>query len=287
MPTGYDFVYRQSLGFLSGGNENLKAEKSDSYTVGGVFQPRFLPGFSLSVDYYNISVNDVISSPSAQGIINACYDAADLNNQFCDLFARAGATGGPRGEIPGQILENNLTVVPLNYAKLKVRGIDFEAAYTKRFGFGTFNTRAIYTRVLQNDLFLSPTDPGRADQALFELGDPRDAFNVNSSLKIGAVTLGHKLRYIGKMTPGAYENNFSKQGRPPQNADAFPIVFYPERWYNDVRLDFEATRKFNFYVGVDNVANEKPPFGLTGAGGGSAIYNNTGRFFYAGAIAKF
>jgi outer membrane receptor protein involved in Fe transport len=89
------------------------------------------------------------------------------------------------------------------------------------------------------------------------------------------------------MTPGAYENNFSKQGRPPQNADAFPIVFYPERWYNDVRLDFEASRKFNFYVGVDNVTNEKPPYGLTGVGGGSAIYNNTGRFFYAGAIAKF
>lgn len=287
VPAGYDFVYRQSLGFLSGGNENLKAEISDSYTVGGVFQPRFLPGFSLSVDYYDITVKDVISSPSAQGIINACYDAASLDNQFCDLFSRAGAGGGPRGEIPGQILENNLTVVPLNYAQLKVRGIDFEAAYTKRFGFGTFNTRAIYTRVLQNDSFLSPTDPGRADQALFELGDPRDAFNINSSLKVGAVTFGHKLRYIGKMTPGAYENNFSKQGRPPQNADAFPIVFYPERWYNDVRLDFEATKKFNFYVGVDNVANEKPPYGLTGAGGGSAIYNNTGRFFYAGAIAKF
>ncbi|HEU0044869.1 TonB-dependent receptor domain-containing protein [Sphingomonas sp.] len=287
VPAGYDFVYRQSLGFLSGGNSALQAEKSDSYTVGGVFQPRFIPGFSLSADYFDITVNDVITSPSAQGIINACYDAADLNNQFCALFARAGAGGGPRGEIRGQILENNLQVIPLNYAKLKVRGIDFEAAYQKRLSFGTVSLRAIYTFALQNDTFLSPTDPSRADQVLYELGDPKHAFNVNSSVKLGAFTIGHKLRYIGKMTPGAYENTFSKQGRPPQNADAFPIVFYPERWYNDVRIDIEANNRFNFYLGVDNVANELPPFGLTGVGGGSAIYNNTGRFFYAGAVAKF
>ena len=44
---------------------------------------------------------------------------------------------------------------------------------------------------------------------------------------------------------------------------------------------------FNFYVGADNIANELPPYGLPGVGGGSAIYNNTGRFFYAGVVAKF
>lgn len=287
VPTGYDFVYRQSLGFLSGGNPNLDAETSDSFTVGGVFTPTFLPGFSLTVDYYDITVNNVITAPSAQGVINACYDAASLDNQFCSLFQRAGAGGGPRGEIQGQILENSLQSVPLNYAKLKVRGIDFEAAYQRDFGVATFSTKAIYTYALQNDSFLSPTDPGRADQILEELGDPRHAFNLSNSIKIGAFTLGHELRYLGKMTPGAYENNFSVQGRAPQNADAFPIVFYPERWYNDIRLNVEANRDFNFYLGVDNVANELPPFGLTGAGGGSGIYNNTGRFFYVGAVAKF
>jgi outer membrane receptor protein involved in Fe transport len=287
VPAGFNFIYRQSLGFLSGGNVNLREETSDSYTVGGVLQPSFLPGFSLSVDYYDITVNDVITSPSAQGILNACYDAADINNQFCALFTRAGAGGGPRGEVPGQILENSLQVVPLNYAKLKVRGIDFEAGYNRNLGFGQLAFKAIYTLALQNDSFLSPTDPGRADQTLQELGDPRNSFNVSTSLKVGPVTIGHELRYIGRMTPGAYENNFSVQGRPPQNADAFPIVWYPERWYNDVRVSVDATEKFNFYVGVDNIANELPPYGLTGVGGGSAIYNNTGRFFYAGAVAKF
>ncbi len=287
VPTTYNFEYQQSLAFLSGGNNALKSEKSDSYTVGGVFQPRFVPGFSLSVDYYDITVNNVITAPSAQDIVDACFDAASLNNQFCKLFSRAGAGGGPRGEEPNQILENSLNVIPLNYAKLKVRGIDFEANYRRKLGFGEFNFRAIYTLALQNDSFLNPVDPNRADQILEELGDPKHSFNINTSLKMGAFTIGHKLRYIGKMVPNQYEDAHSKQGRAPQNADAFPIVYYPERWYNDVRLDIDATEKFNFYLGIDNVANEIPPYGLTGVGGGSAIYNNIGRFFYFGAVAKF
>ncbi|WP_339485153.1 TonB-dependent receptor domain-containing protein, partial [Pseudomonas proteolytica] len=39
IPAGYFFQYSNSLQYLSGGNPNLKAETSDSYTFGGVFQP--------------------------------------------------------------------------------------------------------------------------------------------------------------------------------------------------------------------------------------------------------
>jgi len=40
-------------------------------------------------------------------------------------------------------------------------------------------------------------------------------------------------------------------------------------------------------VGVDNVFNRLPPLGLTGAGAGSGIYSDIGRFFYAGAVLTF
>jgi outer membrane receptor protein involved in Fe transport len=40
-------------------------------------------------------------------------------------------------------------------------------------------------------------------------------------------------------------------------------------------------------MGVDNVLNRNPPYGLTGAGAGSGIFTNRGRFFYAGAVARF
>lgn len=288
IPVGYNFQYTSSLAFESGGNPDLEAEKSNSWTFGGVIQPRFLPGFSLSADYYNITVNNVITAPSAQQIVDACYDLQDLNNQFCALFQRNSGPGlGPRGEIPGRILEGTLQAIQLNYAKLKVRGIDVEAAYRRTFGFGAVSSTLHYTRVLQNDSFLNPADPTFADQILLELGDPRDAFNWSLDVKRGPVTLGYKMRYIGKMTTFSYESFFSKQGRPAQNPDVAEQRFYPDVFYHDVRLGLDVDENFNFYMGVDNIGNRLPPLGLTGVGAGSGIYSNIGRFFYAGAVAKF
>jgi len=289
VPAVYNFEYRASLPYLSGGNGDLKAEKSDSFTVGGVFQPTFLPGLSLSVDYYDITVNDVITAPDAQDVLNACYDAADLNNQFCGLFSRYTGTGvGPSGEVTGQILNNSLHLIPLNYAKLKTSGIDVDFGYDHQIGrIGALSIHAIYTHVISNNTYLDPTDPGRADQVLGELGDPQDAFNIDAALKSGPVTFGYKFRYIGNMVPGFWEDAHSVQGRDPQNADAYPFTYYDPVMYHDFRLQVDVNKSYNMYLGIDNAFNKLPPYGLTGIGGGSAIYNNIGRFFYAGFVAKF
>lgn len=289
VPAVYNFEYRASIGYLSGGNPALKAEKSNSYTIGGVFQPTFLPGFSFSADYYNISVNDVITAPSAQNVLNTCYDAASLNNQFCALFARyTGAGAGPAGEVNGQILNNSLHLVPLNYAKLQVTGIDFDLGYDRQIGrIGRLSIHGIYTRALKNDSYLDPTNPGRSDQTLGELGDPKNAFNIETSLKTGPVTFGYKFRYLGQMVPGSWEDAHSVQGRAPQNADAYPFVYYKPVTYHDIRLQVDVSKKYNFYLGVDNLLNKLPPYGLTGAGAGSGIYNNLGMFLYGGFVAKF
>lgn len=289
VPEGFDFQYDSTIGFLSGGNPNLREEKSDSYTVGAVIQPRFLPGFSASIDYYDITVKNVITSLSAQTVVTSCYDQESIDNQFCQQFARFTGTGrGPAGEIPGQILEGSLQVVPLNFAKLKVRGIDAEVAYRRDLGsIGRFNGRLIYTRSLESASFLNPLDPERGNTNNGELGNPKDAFNLDLNLERGAVTFGYELRYLGKMTIGPYENYFSYQGRPPENQDAFDRRFYPETFYHDARIGIDAGRNFNFYVGVDNILNTNPPLGLSGIGDGSGIYSNRGRFFYSGFVAKF
>ncbi len=84
-----------------------------------------------------------------------------------------------------------------------------------------------------------------------------------------------------------YEDFNSVQGREPENADYADRQKYPSVFYHDVRVGFDATKDFNFYAGIDNLTNRKPPLGSTGIGGFSSIYENRGRFFYAGAIAKF
>jgi outer membrane receptor protein involved in Fe transport len=287
VPAGYDFVYSQSLEIVSGGNPLLKAETSDSLTLGGVFQPEFIPGLSVSADYYNIKVNKVITSVSAQDIIDQCYDQASLSNVFCTLFQRAGSGGGPRGEEASQILEGSLLQSSLNFAKLQVRGIDAEVNYTRDLGsVGKVTTRLVYTHVFQNDQFLNPADPAFADRILSELGDPQDEFNLNSTLKRGRFTFGYDLQYIGKQYLNSYEDFNGLQGRAPENADYADRQFYKAVFYHDARVSFDPTDTLNFYLGVNNFTNKLPPLGLSGIGGGSGIYDARGRFFFFGMKAK-
>ncbi len=289
IPAAYDFVYSASLEIRSGGNPALTDETSDSFTVGGVFTPRFIPGLSLTVDYYDIKVNRVISSVAAQTIADQCYDSPTLNNPFCGSFQRvASGSVGPRGEVAFQIIEGSLLQSSLNFASLKTRGIDSELNYRREIGgLGTFNTNLKYTHVFQNDQFLDPVDPTFADQLLLELNDPQDEVNLSTSLKIGNVTFGHNLRYIGKQAVNAAEDIFSVNGNPPENEDWADRKFYPDVFYHDFRLGADVNDKFNIYAGVENAFNRLPPLGLSGIGGGSGIFDPRGRYFYAGVEAKF
>jgi len=289
IPTSYDFVYTQSLEILSGGNPNLKAETSDSYTLGGVLTPHWVPGLTLSVDYYNITVKNVIAAIDAQTIANQCYDSSSLNNPYCALFKRAGSAGGPNGEIANQIIEGSLLASTLNFAKLKARGIDVDVAYHHRFGNVEVSSHGVWTHTLQRSDYLDPTDPNFEDRIRGELGDPKDNFNWTTDARVGKVTATYELRYIGPMyiTGSAAENYQSVNGLPPQNADYAEVERYKAVLYHNVRVNFDVSNRFSIYLGADNITNRLPPYGLSGVSDGGGIYDNRGRFFYTGVVAKF
>ena len=297
----------RSLPVRSGSNPNLEAETSDSWTVGAVLQPRWVPGLSVTVDYYDIVVNNIILSPTAQQIVNSCYDQPSLDNVFCRAFERwRGPSTGPFNELPGEVQGNTLLQAPLNFAKRTRRGIDAQIAYRTDLGSNVdLSTFLLYTHNFEISNFEDPARPDFENRVLGELGDPEDEFRLDTDLRIGDITIGHRLRYIGPMVIGLWENYNPLNGQNPQNADAADIKEYPEVFYNDIRFEWDLTRHFGggsdrevqFYTGIDNVFNTKPPLGATGAGAGGgggandrpgsanstgAIYDVRGRQFYAG-----
>jgi len=296
IPTSYDMVYSATPEILSGGNPELTEETSDSLTAGLVWQPEWLSGFSFSADYFDIDIDDVITAPTAQQIMNACYDAPDLNNQFCGLFQRWGAAGGPdydpaitnHPESPYALVNATLQQTLLNYASSTSRGVDFEVGYQHSASDGShIKTRLLYTMMLQRDDFLDPANPNLPDPGLYELGDPKDSFNLNVDYDKGGFTLGYQLRYIGKMLLNANEDIYSVKGAPPQNADYADIHWYPSVYYQDVRLGYDFSDDINAYLGCDNITDELPPMALTGTGEGSGIYDVRARYFYAGVKFQF
>jgi len=301
-----------SVSTISGfnqGNPDLQPERGTSWTLGAVIQPRWVPGLSISIDYYNIEIRDAIAGLSGAAIVNRCYeDPVSLANPFCDATFRRRTPGdtfrdftfdgqGDRA-IGGSV--GNITIPrvgpaflnqPFNFQSLKTSGIDADVSYRRQiFGNVMLNLRALVSWVDERVEFTFIADPTRSTRLHGTLGDPIWAAAFTAGLDFGEIDVQWNGRYIGRQTVDAYETMFSHQGRAPTNADlrAPNEARHPVALYHAVRLGFEpAGTRHRIYFGVDNLLDREPSFGLDGTGGGGAIFPNAGRFFYAGAQIRF
>jgi outer membrane receptor protein involved in Fe transport len=134
----------------SGGNPFVKPEEADTWTAGVVLQPDFIPGFSASVDYYNIQIAGAISTVGTQSVVNRCF--RDQAPEFCDLITLANgtvATTNSAATLVGSIVGD----LYVNVAAANVEGIDLETSYRSNvdiFGGGqeTINLRVLASWLL-------------------------------------------------------------------------------------------------------------------------------------------
>jgi outer membrane receptor protein involved in Fe transport len=207
-------------------------------------------------------------------------DQPTINNQFCPLLGKRDQFG--LFPTPAALSSG------VNFAKQTSRGVDFDASYRHTFGNGhTVNLRGIATYTIERNNYTDPLNPTIYGRQLSNLGDPVFSGSLQAGYNAGPFTLDYTMRYIGTMTIFAYSATHSVQGNPPTNPDASFPARYPQRFYHDIRLGAKVNSHFRTYFGVDNIFNKLPPFGLTGTGGGGAIYSNIGRFFYGGVEVNF
>lgn len=263
----------------TGGNPNLDVEKGTTWTLGMVLTPRFLPGFSLTVDYYNIKLTDAITSIPVNTIINQCVDSPTTANVFCPLITRDPTTH----EI------TDIAQRAVNLTKLTAAGVDVEARYGLPVGPVRVDFRAVASYVIDRDDFLSPTQPNFPTQQVETVSRPRIAANFGTTLSYGAFSLDHDLRYFSSQYRGPIANFKSVGGQPALNPDSLPPEYRKtgDRFVHDVRVGAMISERSEFYIGVDNLFNSKPPLGIYGAGFGGANFDNVGRFFYSGVSLKF
>ncbi|MCL6678474.1 TonB-dependent receptor [Sphingomonas sp. RG327] len=276
----------QTTLITSAGNPDLKEETGKSITLGAVITPRFIPGFSFSADYFDIKVTNLISVLGGNAILNNCFNASSINNQYCSLL-------GQRDQF-GLFIEPALTSAGVNFAKQTSRGVDFDLTYRKRFANGhRLDLRGIATYTLNRTNFTDPTFPKVGDRQLSELGDPVFSGTMIAGYGIGPFDLRYTFRYIGSMTDWDYEDTHSfgpacdpidPTQCPPFNSDVADRINTGSVTYSDIRLNFTIKNRYQMYLGVDNLFDRQPPLRLTGAGAGSGIYSGIGRFFYAGFI---
>lgn len=294
VPPGFvsTFANTQTIEIISSGNPFLTEETGRSLTLGTVITPRWVPGLSITVDYYRIRVQNLIAVLSAQTILNQCVDLPTINNQFCQLiFARQTVDNPATIENDIGALQNPALIsAGVNFARQKADGIDIEVSYRRTFENGhRLNIRGIATYVIRRDNYVDPLNPAIQNRQLSELGDPQWSANLSLSYGMGPVDFRYTMNYIGPMTIGAYEQYFQIPGdanNTPTNVDANGFVWYPDVLYHAARISYRVNERFQFYAGVDNIFDTPPPLGVFGTGAGDP-FDPIGRYFYAGATIDF
>ncbi|WP_129794471.1 TonB-dependent receptor domain-containing protein [Sphingosinicella sp. CPCC 101087] len=118
-----------------GGNPNLEEEVADTWTVGAVIRPRFIPRLNIAVDYYNIKIENAIAQAGGGvgGVLDLCYNVIqDASHPICGLITR---------DAGGSISGGGVFIVEANNANLSsvtTEGIDFQVDYTQPLGFSAF-----------------------------------------------------------------------------------------------------------------------------------------------------
>lgn len=271
IPVGYEDPLSARFAGTSGGNPNLQEETATTFTVGTVLQPRFIPGLTISADYYSIEIEDAIQAVTAQDIVDTCYDLPTFPNDFCALFTRNRTAGSPTF-----LGLNFLQQTQINFAKLETRGIDFQVNYGFDIGKNSFNLNVGGNWTERLNRFFDPVDTSLVNPGLRELGAPEWAGFGSASWNRGDFTLTYGVQYIGSTAAASVIQIERVQ------EEFGPAGIAPEYWLHNLSFNLDATDQITFYGGVNNLTDEEPYLS-------SSAYpvSGIGRTFFLGLTGRF
>ncbi|HXO65842.1 MAG TPA: TonB-dependent receptor [Steroidobacteraceae bacterium] len=279
---------------LAGGNPNLEPEIADTYSVGLVLTPRIVPNLQFSVDYFDISIKDVIETLGGNTIINGCV----FEGQFCNLVHRDPANGSLWLSTLGYVTDTFI-----NEGKLGERGFDIKGSYRQplpALGSLLFGLDATYLESLATT---PVAGQGSYDCAGYygdvcggEDNKIRGVLNVTWSTPWDALDLTLRWRY------------FSGQTTEQLNASKYlagtsffpPLAHIPAYSYLDLSATFNVYKNVRLELGVNNVFDKDPPIVTladcsTGSIAGAncngntfpGVYDAMGRYLFAHITAQF
>jgi outer membrane receptor protein involved in Fe transport len=124
-PTGQQAFVSYTTTYASQGNPNLKPEVSRTYTVGAVWTPDFIPGLTMSLDYFRIHMANAIGSIGPSSTIQTLCENSGGTSIYCANYERP----LPFSDHTTQNLVTRLYTFNLNTASTGTEGWDFEANY--------------------------------------------------------------------------------------------------------------------------------------------------------------
>lgn len=220
----------------TGGNKNLTPEISHTLTLGGSYSPHYIPGFRLSVDYYDINIDNVITTVPAQSLLLRCHAANSADPTCGGIVTRL-----PNGDI--ELIQNTVR----NLANYNTQGLDIEASYRTALGNGNLTFRALANHVFQLEV-------DGVDVAGIVGGET--AFSTPKWR--GSATVAFDNADFGANVRVRYVDGGLYSVPPPAPAKAPANNRNGSRTYVDLGLQFKAGQ-FTLFGNVNNLFDVDPP----------------------------
>lgn len=232
---------------VTGGNPDLLPEEADTYTVGFVWQPGFVDGLSVSVDYFDIVIDGFITEfgGGASQVLTNCYEnpiPADggAGSPWCNVIQRRG--------------DGNIDFVSLasaNVAEQTLKGYDVLASYDFDAFNGDMRINYVATFTAESNFTAydgAPTDDCAGSFGQTICGEPLPEYKHRATATWSNDSFTGMLswRYVGEVTDDDPEFlNFAEQ------VDGFN--------YFDISGTYRFTDNWALTAGIDNLLDETPP----------------------------
>jgi outer membrane receptor protein involved in Fe transport len=276
---------------ITSGNTALQPEKANTTDVGLVFRPTFSPGFTASVDYFDIDVAGAIGALDAPTIVNGCY-AGELS--YCSDIVR---------DTSGNI--SQVDVKSFNTSVQRVRGIDFEASYRKALDTlvagwaGDLTVRLFATHYLENytnNGLIPAVDPETVgENSEYSTSDtPSWKYFGSVIYDRGPTILALTARGL---SAGVYNNSYIQCATDcPTSTNRHVTTddnHIPGAFYLDTALSYKVTGATTVFLTVENLLDRDPPqvaatqnIGNAPKGINQTLYDVIGRTFRFGVRVR-
>jgi outer membrane receptor protein involved in Fe transport len=288
----------QQCSAAGGGNVALKPEASDTTSLGIIFTPTFVHNFSFSIDYFNITVQNAISSLSPNVILDECI--ATEAPIYCSNVHRTaqGLVWGGNTLAQGGYVSSNLA----NIGFLRTSGIDFESNYrVKLSDLGLWQIGSVDFNFLGTwaQHYIDSPGPGLGSYDCAGLFGTTCGNTPSWKHKLRVtwntpwkVTASFQWRYIGSMSNEIYNSNPTFQTELSSNGPDPLETNIPAYNYFDLSGTWRLRDNLTLRAGVNNIFDKDPPWinaSITGAGSPNTFsnYDVEGRTIFVGLTANY
>ncbi len=277
------------------GGLDVQPEKADTVTLGLVLTPEDW-NVRFAADWFNIKIEDAITPANSGLVVQSCFDG-DL--EFCNQIE--GTPFNPNDLTQGFSQIDALVPTARNFRGYEASGVDITADWIGEFNFGTISSRIIATRMLEQLIQPSETNPTKVDisntysttSAFLDdwTAAPGWAAQWVNTLVAGPTTLTLAARWVsnGKIYSDAFgpdATQYSANAPLSINDNTYPNYV---NWTLNAAYSFTAMNiDMQVFGNVDNLLDKDPPVVGEGVGGALArIHDTIGRSFRIGLRANF